>query len=85
MKVVIALGVLVRGETPHFDFIASAVSNAIMNIGLESDVPVVFGVLTVESLLQAKARIHGGKRGDKGLEAAQTAHQLIHINTKTNG
>jgi len=74
---VIALGAIIKGETPHFDFIASAVTNGILELGLASGVPVIFGVLTPNNLEQAKERIAGGKRGDKGVEAAQTAIQMI--------
>lgn len=77
---VIALGAVIRGETSHFDFIAFASSQGIMEVGLEYEMPVVFGVLTTENISQAKARIKGGKRGDKGIEAALTALRLINLN-----
>ena len=73
---VIALGCIIRGETPHFDFIASAVARGIMEIGLKHGVPVIFGVLTVKSVAQAKARLK------KGREAAQTALQLLNLKIK---
>ncbi|MFH1012461.1 MAG: 6,7-dimethyl-8-ribityllumazine synthase [Candidatus Peregrinibacteria bacterium] len=71
---VIALGCIIKGETPHYDYIAKAVALGIMEVGLRQNVPVVFGVLTCNTKAQAKARIA------KGVEAAQTAIQLI--NTK---
>lgn len=74
---IIALGAIIKGETPHFDFIASAVSHGIMDIGLQTKIPVIFGILTTNNLKQAKDRIKGGKRGDKGVEAALTALQMI--------
>ena len=77
---VIALGAIIRGETPHFDFIAFASSHGIMEVGLKYGIPVVFGVLTTDNLSQAKARVKGGKRGDKGVEAALTALKLINLN-----
>ncbi len=76
---VIALGAVIRGETSHFDFIAFASSKGIMEVGLKYGVPVVFGVLTTENLKQAKARIRGGSRGDKGIEAAITALKMIDL------
>jgi len=78
---IIALGAVIRGETPHFDYIAFASAHGIMEVGLKHEIPVVFGVLTTENLKQAKARIQGGNRGDKGVEAALTALKMIHLNT----
>jgi 6,7-dimethyl-8-ribityllumazine synthase len=76
---VIALGAVIRGETPHFDFIAFAVSKGIMELNLENKIPVIFGLLTTENLKQARDRIKGGKRGDKGAEAAITALEMINL------
>ena len=73
----IALGLILKGETPHFDFISQATAQGIMEVGLKFNLPVVFGVLTTNTLQQAKDRIKGGKRGDKGIEAAQTALGMI--------
>ncbi|MBN2087907.1 6,7-dimethyl-8-ribityllumazine synthase [Candidatus Peregrinibacteria bacterium] len=70
---IIALGAIIKGETPHFDIIANACAKGIMKISIKSGTPIVFGVLTTNNLAQAKARIKGGKRGDKGVEAALTA------------
>jgi len=78
---VIALGAVIRGETPHFDYIAFATAHGIMEINLENKVPVIFGVLTTNNLKQAKARIKGGNRGDKGVEAAITALEMINLVT----
>ena len=78
---VIALGAVIRGETPHFDYIAFAAAHGIMEVGLKHELPVVFGILTTENLKQAKARIQGGNRGDKGIESALTALKMIHLNT----
>ncbi len=76
---IIALGAIIKGETPHFDFIAFACAQGIMEVGLESKLPVVFGVLTTNNLKQAKDRIKGGGKGDKGVESALTALQIINL------
>lgn len=76
---IIAFGCLIKGETPHFDYIAKAVSGAIMDLSLRLEVPILFGLLTTLNLTQAKARIRGGKRGDKGIEVAQAAIQMINL------
>ena len=67
---VIALGCVVRGETPHFDYIASEAASGLQLAALETGVPVAFGVLTVESIEQAEARV------DKGAEAVRTALEM---------
>ena len=72
--VVIALGAVIRGGTPHFDFIASSCATGIMDVSLKTEVPIVFGVLTTNNLAQAKART------DKGTEAALTALQISNLN-----
>lgn len=77
--VIIALGAIIRGETSHFDVIAFASANGIMEVNIKYDIPVVFGVLTTENLKQAKERIRGGKRGDKGIEAALTALKMLYL------
>lgn len=73
---VICLGCVIKGETPHFDFICQAASMGIMTLNLEYAVPVIFGVLTTLSVEQARER-SGGKHGNKGVEAAATAIQMI--------
>lgn len=77
---VIALGLVIQGETPHFDFIAFEASHGIMEVSLKYNLPVVFGVLTTHNTGQAKARIRGGKKGDKGKEAALTALKMLQLN-----
>jgi len=72
---VIALGCVIQGETKHFDFICAAVANGITQVGLKYNKPVVFGVLTTNTLQQAKDR-SGGKHGNKGTEAAATALKM---------
>jgi len=77
--VIIALGCIIKGETLHFDFIAKEVARGIMDLSLQNKIPIAFGVLTTLNLAQAKARIKGGKRGDKGVEAAQTAIKMLNL------
>lgn len=74
----ICLGCVMRGETPHFDFIAAEVSKGIASVGLESEIPVVFGVLTTDTLEQAIERA-GAKGGNKGSEAARAAIELVSL------
>ena len=73
---VICLGCVIQGETRHFEFICNAVSDGIMTLGLNQNKPVVFGLLTTNTLQQAKDR-SGGKHGNKGIEAAVTAIKMI--------
>ncbi len=73
---VICLGCVIQGETRHFDFICNAVANGITNVNLQFNKPVIFGVLTTDTLLQAQERA-GGKHGNKGTEAAVTALKMI--------
>jgi 6,7-dimethyl-8-ribityllumazine synthase len=72
---IICLGCIIQGETRHFEFIASAVANGIMQVGLKEEIPVIFGVLTTNTLLQAQQR-SGGELGNKGVEAAITALKM---------
>lgn len=72
---VICLGCVIQGETRHFEFICNAVANGITQVSILYNLPVVFGVLTTDSLQQAKDR-SGGKHGNKGVEAAVTALQM---------
>lgn len=69
---VICLGAIIRGSTSHFDFVSSEVSKGISNVSLNEDLPVVFGVLTTDTIEQAIERA-GTKAGNKGWEAALTA------------
>jgi 6,7-dimethyl-8-ribityllumazine synthase len=80
----IVLGTVIRGDTPHFDYVCKAVTDGIVQLNLSLDVPVIFGVLTVENEQQAKERI-GGKHGHKGEEAAITALKMIALNRKLKG
>jgi 6,7-dimethyl-8-ribityllumazine synthase len=71
----VALGAIVRGETPHFDFVCAETSRGLMHVALDSGVPLGFGLLTCDDLGQALARA-GGDRGNKGAEAAIAALDL---------
>ncbi|PRY89278.1 6,7-dimethyl-8-ribityllumazine synthase [Mongoliibacter ruber] len=73
---VICLGCVIQGETRHFDFICDAVAHGITNVGLKFNKPVIFGVLTPDTLQQALDRA-GGKHGNKGDEAAITAVKML--------
>lgn len=75
---VICLGCIIQGETRHFDFIADATANGIMNVGILTNTPVIFGVLTTNTIEQALARA-GGKHGNKGIEAAMTCLKMLEI------
>jgi len=74
----VALGCVIRGDTPHFDYVCRAVTDGVLQLNLLLPVPTIFGVLTVENELQAKERI-GGKHGHKGEEAAVTVLKMISL------
>lgn len=75
---VIALGVIIRGSTPHFDVIAAEATKGIAQVSLDTMVPVSFGVLTTENLEQAIERA-GTKSGNKGFDAAMTAMEMVNL------
>jgi 6,7-dimethyl-8-ribityllumazine synthase len=75
---VICLGTIIRGQTPHFDYIASEVARGISQAGMETGVPVVFGIVTADTVDQAIDRA-GVKLGNKGFEAATTAVELVNL------
>lgn len=75
---VVCLGAVLRGETPHFDFVASQAVGGIGRVGLDSRLPVVFGVLTTDTLEQALER-SGGKSGNKGYDAVLTALEMVDL------
>jgi 6,7-dimethyl-8-ribityllumazine synthase len=78
----IALGSVIRGGTPHFEYVSKAVTDGVMQLNLMLPVPVIFGVLTVDNEEQARERI-GGKHGHKGEEAAITAFKMISLKNKS--
>lgn len=75
---VIALGVVIRGATAHFDYVAGEVSRGVSMAGAESNVPVIFGVLTTDSIEQAVERA-GTKAGNKGFDAAMAAIEMVNL------
>lgn len=75
---VICLGAIIRGATPHFDYIAAEVTKGVAHVGLETGVPVVFGVITSDTIEQAIERA-GTKSGNKGWDAAQTAIEMVDL------
>ena len=79
---VIALGCLIKGETPHFDLIAEAVNRGLMDLSLREGRPMVNGVLTVLDTEQANQRL-GGAHGHKGQEAAYTALQMLELRSQS--
>ena len=78
MDAILCIGVIIKGETNHDQYIAQEVARGIANVGHAASLPVVFGVLTTETVEQAKARA-GGARGHKGVEAAETAVAMIQV------
>jgi len=75
---IICLGTIIRGQTPHFDFIANEVSRGISQAGLDTGIPVIFGIVTADTVDQAIDRA-GVKLGNKGFEAAMTAVELVNL------
>jgi 6,7-dimethyl-8-ribityllumazine synthase len=73
---IISIGCVIRGETPHFDYICQGVTAGLTQVSIESKTPVIFGVLTTNTLQQALDRA-GGKHGNKGVEAAVTAIKMV--------
>ena len=76
LDAIIALGAVIRGDTPHFDYVSSETASGIQRAALDSGVPVIFGVLTTDNDEQALARV-GGSAGHKGREAALTAIEMV--------
>ena len=75
---IVTLGVVIRGGTPHFDYVCRAVTDGVREVVRDTDVPVAFGVLTTDDVAQALAR-SGGEHGDKGSEAALAALEMAHL------
>ena len=75
---VIALGAVIRGSTSHYDYVCNEVSKGIAAVALESDIPVMFGVLTTDTIEQASERA-GTKAGNKGSECAQGAIEMVNL------
>lgn len=81
---IIALGAVIRGSTPHFDYVAGECAKGLGQVGMNQDLPVVFGVLTTDSIEQAIERA-GTKAGNKGADAAMTALELCSLLRKLQG
>ena len=75
---VIALGAVIRGSTTHYDYVCSEVSKGIANVSLNSDIPVMFGVITTENIEQAISRA-GSKGGNKGYDCALSAIEMVNL------
>lgn len=75
---VICLGVIIRGETPHFDYVAAETARGITEASLKTGVPLLFGVITANNLEQANARA-GAKRDNKGYDAAMAAIEVVNL------
>jgi len=75
---IIALGAVIRGETPHFEYIANQASKGLANLNLDSETPITFGLITADTLEQAMDR-SGAKQGNKGNEAAESLIEMINL------
>ncbi|MFH1279694.1 MAG: 6,7-dimethyl-8-ribityllumazine synthase [Candidatus Eisenbacteria bacterium] len=75
---VVCLGAVIRGETPHFDYVASEVTKGIGRVGLETGVPVIFGIVTADTIEQAVERA-GAKQGNRGWDAALAALEMANL------
>jgi 6,7-dimethyl-8-ribityllumazine synthase len=75
---IVALGVLIRGATPHFDYIAAEATKGLASASMDSGVPIAFGVITANTIEQAIER-GGTKAGNKGVEAAQAAIEMVNL------
>ena len=81
---IVALGCVIRGDTPHFDYVAGPATEGLARVALETGVPVGFGLLTTEDMTQALARA-GGKHGNKGWDAALSAIELADLGAQLGG
>ena len=77
-QAVVCLGCVLRGETPHFDYVAGQAASGIARVGLDTRVPVIFGVVTADTLQQALDRV-GGREGNKGFDAVLTAIEMANL------
>ena len=75
---VICLGAVIRGATPHFDMVANEATKGVASVGLQTEVPVIFGILTTDSIEQAVERA-GTKAGNKGFDAMTTAIEMVNL------
>jgi 6,7-dimethyl-8-ribityllumazine synthase len=75
---IICLGAVIRGSTPHFDYVSSEVTKGVAQVGMTEDIPVIFGVLTTDSIEQAIERA-GTKSGNKGFDASLSAIEMVNL------
>ena len=76
---VLALGAVIRGDTPHFDYVAGETARGLMDVGLAADLPVAFGILTCDNLQQALQRADTDLRNNKGADAAKTVLEMVNV------
>ncbi len=81
---IIALGAVIRGETPHFDFVAGAAAQGLQRVTLDTGTPIAFGVLTTNTFAEAEARA-GGAHGNRGYDAAMTAIEMARFRKPSRG
>jgi 6,7-dimethyl-8-ribityllumazine synthase len=81
---IVALGAVIRGDTPHFDYVAGTAAEGLRQVSLETGVPIAFGVLTTDNIQQAMDRA-GGKSGNKGAEAAEAAIEMANLLSQLRG
>lgn len=81
---IICLGAVIRGATPHFEYVANQAASGIANVSLETQIPVIFGILTTDTIEQAIERA-GTKAGNKGFDAAQTALEMVDLLQQIKG
>lgn len=81
---IICLGAVIRGDTPHFEYISAEVTKGIAKLALESDIPIIYGVITAENIEQAIERA-GTKAGNKGWDAAMVAMEMLDLYRKLGG
>lgn len=84
LDAIICLGAVIRGSTPHFDYVASEVSKGVAQVSMEAKVPVIFGVLTTDNIEQAIERA-GTKSGNRGWDAAVTAIEMVDLYKELGG
>lgn len=82
---IVALGAVIRGETDHYDYVCGEAARGIQGVALATGVPVGFGVLTVDSMEQALARVHGGAKRDSGAHAAEAVLAALAVKEAVRG
>lgn len=83
-NMLVALGAVIRGDTPHFDYVAGEASRGLANASADFDIPIAFGVLTTDTMAQAEARA-GGEHGNKGWDAALAALEMADLFDQVDG